>query len=106
LLKTKDAVRLALDGLGTVGSIGIHWDKSTTLRWRPRMYSWTPACPLSSKATRVSHGPNKIHEYAFVVVPQIGQVVGEASEVVANAGLQVLGNMTIDRDQRAAAILI
>ena len=85
--------------------IGINWDKGT-LRWRPRLYSWTPACPLSSKATRVSHSPDEIHEYAFVVVLQIGQVVGEVCEVVANAGLQVLSNMTIDRDQRAAAVLI
>src|SRR5215470_13710215 len=83
-----------------------HWDKGTTLRWGPRMYSWTPACPLSSKATQVSHSPDEIHEYAFVVVLQIGQVVGEVCEVVAKAGLQVLSNMTIDRDQRAAAVLI
>jgi hypothetical protein len=67
--------------------------------------SRTPACPLPSKATRVSHGPDEIHEYAFVVVLQIGQVVGEVGEVVANAGLQVLGNMTIDRGQHAAAAL-
>jgi len=67
--------------------------------------SRTPACPLPSKATRVSHGPDDIHEYAFVVVLQIGQVVGEAGEVVADASLQVLGDMTIDRGQRAAAAL-
>ena len=67
--------------------------------------SWTPGCPLPSKATRVSHGPDEIHEYAFVIVLQIGQVVGEVGKVVANAGLQVLGNMTIDRGQRTAAPL-
>jgi hypothetical protein len=67
--------------------------------------SWTPACPLRSKATRASHGPDEIKKYAFVVVLQIGQVVGEVGEVVANAGLQVLGNMTIDRNQRAPAPL-
>jgi hypothetical protein len=71
-----------------------------------RIGGWTPAWPLSSKATRVSHGPDEIQEYAFVVVLQIGQVVGEAGEVVADASLQVLGNMTIDRGQRAAAVLI
>jgi hypothetical protein len=68
--------------------------------------SRTPACPLPGKATRVSHGPDEIHEYAFVVVLQIDQVVGEAGEVVADASLQVLSDMTIDRGQRAAAVLI
>ena len=68
--------------------------------------SWTLACPLRSEAARVSHGPDNIHEYAFVVVLQIGQVVGEAGEVVADASLQILSDMTIDRGQRAAAVLI
>src|SRR6266853_3414742 len=62
-------------------------------------------CPLHSEATRASHSPDKIDEYAFVVVLQIGQVVGEVGEVVADASLQVLANMTIDRGQRAAAPL-
>src|SRR6266436_6173728 len=55
---------------------------------------------------RPSHSPDEIDEYAFVVVLQIGQVVGEVGEVVADAGLQVLANMTIDRGQCAAAPLI
>ena len=38
-----------------------------------------------------------------MVVPQVGQVVGEVGEVVADAGLQVLADVTIDRGQRAAA---
>src|SRR5260370_6771071 len=67
--------------------------------------SWAPACPLPSEATRASHGPDEIKKYAFVVVLQIGQVVGEVGEVVADASLQVLANMTIDRGQRAAAAL-
>ncbi len=67
--------------------------------------SWTPASPLPSKAARASHGPDEIDEYAFVVVLQIGQVVGEVGEVVADASLQVLANVMIDRGQRAAAAL-
>ena len=63
------------------------------------------ACPPPSKATRMSHGPDEIHEYASVVVLQIGQVVGEVGEVVAHARLQVLANMTIDGGQRAAPAL-
>ena len=55
--------------------------------------------------TRASHSPDDIEKYAFVVVLQIGQVVGEVGEVVADASLQVLANMTIDRGQRAAAAL-
>src|SRR5260370_19664682 len=58
------------------------------------------------EAKRPSHSPDEIDEYAFVVVLQIGQVVGEVGEVVADAGLQVLANMTIDRGQCAAAPLI
>ncbi len=49
--------------------------------------SWTPACPLPSKAARASHGRDEIKKYAFVVVLQIGQVVGEVGEVVADASL-------------------
>src|SRR5712664_1023172 len=66
---------------------------------------WTAACPLSSEATRASHTPDEIDEDAFVVVLQVGQLVGEVGEVVAHASLQVLANMTIDRGQRAAAAL-
>src|SRR5258706_199762 len=71
-----------------------------------RKRGWTPACPLPSEAKRPSHSPDEIEKYAFVVVLQIGQVVGEVGEVVADAGLQVLANMTIDRGQCAAAPLI
>src|SRR6266404_4637095 len=78
------------------------WYQNIFLRKR----GWTPACPLLSEATRASHGPDEIKKYAFVVVLQIGQVVGEVGEVVADAGLQVLANTTIDRGQCAAAPLI
>lgn len=61
--------------------------------------------PLRRKATRASHSPDEIEKYAFVVVLQVGQLVGEVGEVVANAGLQVLANMTIDGGQRAALAL-
>src|SRR6266436_845308 len=67
---------------------------------------WTPARPLHSEATRASHTPDEIDEDAFVVVLQVGQLVGEVGEVVAHASLQVLANMTIDRGQRTAAALI
>ncbi len=60
----------------------------------------------TQQSPRVSHGPDEIDEYAFVVVLQVGQVVGETGEVVADASLQVLSDMTIDRGQRAAAVLI
>jgi hypothetical protein len=67
--------------------------------------SWSPACPLPSEATRASHSPDDIEEYAFVVVLQVGQLVGEVGEVVAHANLQVVANAMIDRGQRAAAAL-
>jgi hypothetical protein len=47
--------------------------------------------------TRASLGPDQIEEYSFVVVPQVGQVVGEVGEVIADAGLQVVADVTIDR---------
>src|SRR5262249_34961245 len=52
-----------------------------------------------------SLGADEIEEYAFVVVLQVGQVIGEIGEVVADADLQVLADMTIDRSQRAPAAL-
>src|SRR3989442_10184435 len=52
-----------------------------------------------------SLGPDEIEEYAFVVVPQVGQVVGEVGEVVADADLQVLAEVTIDRAQRTTPAL-
>src|SRR5438046_10057748 len=69
-----------------------------------RKWRWVVSGLVSG--TRASHSPDEIDEYAFVVVLQIGQVVGEVGEVVADAGLQVLANMTIDRGQCAAAPLI
>ena len=66
----------------------------------------TSALPFSSKAARVSHGPDEIQEYAFVIVFQIGQVVGEAGEVVADANLKGLADATINCGQRSAAVLI
>lgn len=61
--------------------------------------------PLRRKATLGSHSPDDIEKYAFVVVLQIGQVVGEVCEIVADANLKVLADMTIDCGQRAAAAL-
>ena len=55
---------------------------------------------------RASLGPDDIEEYSFVVVLEVGQVVGEAREVVANANFQVLANVTIDRGQHAVAPLV
>ena len=61
--------------------------------------------PLRRKATLGSHSPDDIEKYAFVVVLQIGQVVGKVCKVVADANLQVLADMTIDCCQRATAAL-
>ena len=58
---------------------------------------------LPRTCTRVSLGPDEIYEYASVVVPQVGQFVGEVGEVVADASLQVLGDVMVDRGQDAAA---
>ncbi len=41
-----------------------------------------------------------------MVVLQVGQVVGEVGEVVADASLQVLADVMVDRGQDAAAALI
>src|SRR5215468_8253682 len=57
-------------------------------------------------STRALLGPDQINEYASVVVLQIGQLVREVGEVVADASLQVLADVTIDRGQDAAAVLI
>src|SRR5260370_11275197 len=59
----------------------------------------------TAKPRGASHTPDEIDEDAFVVVLQVGQLVGEVGEVVAHASLQVLANMTLDRGQRAAAAL-
>jgi hypothetical protein len=59
-----------------------------------------------SRSLSRSPRPDDVDEHALVVVAQVGQVVGEVGEVVADAGLQVLAEVTIDRGQRAAAALI
>jgi hypothetical protein len=59
----------------------------------------------TASPTRASLGHDEIDEYALVVVPQVGQVVGEVGEVVAGADLHVRADVTIDRGQRAAAAL-
>src|SRR5262249_19187650 len=51
-------------------------------------------------------GPDEIDEYASVVVLQVGQIVGEVGEVVADANFQVLADVMIDRGQAAAAALV
>ena len=55
---------------------------------------------------RASLGPDQINEYASVVVPQVGQLVGKAGKVVTHASLQVLADVMIDGGQDAAAALI
>src|SRR5215471_17649700 len=66
--------------------------------------SWRAA--LRCELTRASPGRDEIEEYPPVVVLQVGQVVGEIGEVVADASLQILADAMIDRRQRAAAALI
>lgn len=61
---------------------------------------------MHCKDFRALLGPDQINEYASVVVPQVGQLVGEVGEVVADAGLEVLGDVMVDRGQDAAAALI
>src|SRR6478672_3067019 len=51
-------------------------------------------------------GPDQINEYASVVIFQVGQLVREVGEVVAHAGLQVLGDVMVDRGQDATTALI
>src|SRR5688572_22246531 len=61
---------------------------------------------FSSLSAAASPRADKVEEHAFVVVPQVGQVIGEVAEVVARADLQVLAEVAIDRGQRAGAALI
>src|SRR5215831_4652020 len=49
---------------------------------------------------------DKIEEYAFVVVLQIGQIVRKVSEVVADSDLQILADAPINRRERTATALI
>ncbi len=53
-----------------------------------------------------SFGPDQINEYASVVVLQVGQFVGKVGEIVADASLQVLADVMVDRGQEAEAALI
>ena len=89
-------------------------NRESRIRVQPRAFglsrnvcSWKldSSMPLRRKAARGSHSPDDIEEYAFVVVLQVGQLVGEVGEVVAHASLQVVANVMIDRRQRAAAAL-
>src|SRR5437588_6128516 len=59
-----------------------------------------------AKPARASLSTDEIEEHAFVVVLQVGQIVGEVGEVVAETNLQILADVMIDRGQRAAAALI
>jgi hypothetical protein len=45
--------------------------------------------------TLASLGRDDVKEYAFMVVLQVGQIVGEIGEIVANAGLHVLAEAMI-----------
>src|SRR5258708_10792721 len=60
---------------------------------------------IPCEAARVSLDQDEIKKYTSVVVLQIGQVVGEVGEVVADASLQILANAMIDRGQHAEAAL-
>src|SRR5215469_16261209 len=66
--------------------------------------SWRADLPYEFR--RASLGRDEIEEYSPVVVLQVGQVVGEIGEVVADASLQILADAMIDRRQCAAAALI
>ena len=52
---------------------------------------------LRCELRRASLGSDEIEEYSPVVVLQVGQVVGEIGEVVADASLQILADAMIDR---------
>src|SRR5262245_27965928 len=54
---------------------------------------------------RALQAADEVEEGALVVVAHVGQVVGEVGEVVADAHLHVVADVTIDRAQRAAAAL-
>src|SRR5215471_16406945 len=56
-------------------------------------------------STRASHGPDEIDEDASMVVLQVGQLVGEIGEVIADTSLQVRGDAMVDRSQSATAAL-
>ena len=58
-----------------------------------------------AKPARASLSTDEIEEHAFVVVLQVGQVVGEVGEVVAGADLHVVADVAIDRGQGSAAPL-
>jgi hypothetical protein len=58
------------------------------------------------EGTRASLGRDDVKEYAFVVVLQVVQIVGEIGEIVADAGLHVLAEAMINRSQHAAAGLM
>src|SRR6266487_3736924 len=66
---------------------------------------WQSSHAPGNSRSRASLGPDEIDEDTFVVVLQVGQVVGEVGEVVANTDLQVLADVTIDCSQRATATL-
>jgi hypothetical protein len=80
----------------------------TFSRFKQRLLfgSGTPVCAMPSEATRASLGRDDVKEYAFVVVLQVVQIVGEIGEIVADAGLHVLAEAMINRSQHAAAGLI
>jgi hypothetical protein len=64
-------------------------------------------CTLDKiEGTRASLGRDDVKEYAFVVVLQVVQIVGEIGEIVADAGLHVLAEAMINRSQHAAAGLM
>src|SRR6187399_2200254 len=61
--------------------------------------------PHASYAWQMLLTAHNIEEHASVVVPEVRQIVGEVREVIADADLQVLPDIAIDRGQRAAALL-
>jgi hypothetical protein len=82
-------------------------DQKSSLKRNRQKYGWTSyGTAQYSKESRASLGPDQINEYASVVVLQVGQLVREVGEVVADAGLQVLADVMVDCGQDAAAALI
>src|SRR5438067_590352 len=74
-------------------------------RKAPGHLASTSVSIIALRKSRASLSRDEVDEYAFVVVLQVGQIVGKVGEVVAGADLQVFAEITIDRCQRAAPAL-
>ena len=72
----------------------------------PQALRLHPCRSYHAHASPTSLGPDEVDEYASVVVSPVSQFVGEVGEVVADASLQVLADVMVDRGQGAAAALV